>query len=94
MLRHPTLYKYSKLKMDEVDALQVLHGFTDDIIRKRRQELIEYNSASKNHPENEKRREKLAFLDILLQSVVNGELLTDLDIREEVNTFMFEVIRA
>lgn len=92
MLRHPTIFKYSKLKVEEMDALHVLNGFTDDIIRKRRRELIENNRANDKQPENGKSQKELAFLDILLQSIVDGEVLTDLDIRDEVNTFMFEVI--
>lgn len=99
LLRYPLFFNRSKLAKKHAMALRVLHEFTDDVIRKRRQELLEINVNDNGNTNNHKDgddeaigiRKKRAFLDLLLLSTIEGKPLTDLEIREEVDTFMFEV---
>lgn len=94
LLRYPFFYNFSKLQKDEAAALRVLHGFTDNVIRKRRQELsnekLGSDNSSNDDEDDDGVRKKRAFLDILLQSTIDGKLLNDLEIREECDTFLFE----
>jgi cytochrome P450 len=64
--------------------LKVLHGFTDRVIAERRAARQKSDSATTASAGGD--GERLAFLDLLLEN----ESLTDSDVREEVDTFMFE----
>jgi cytochrome P450 family 4 len=77
LLRNKIIYRLSSLKRREDKLLKILHDFTDGVILKRR---IGHGVGGK----------KMAFLDVLLQLTIDGKPLTNMDIREEVDTFMFE----
>ncbi|KAM0726400.1 Cytochrome P450 4C1 [Formica fusca] len=81
--------------------LKILHGFTEKIIAERKSYHENTNGRYLKNLESDKKAEmddvevfgikkkRLAMLDLLIAKSQEG-LLTDLDIREEVDTFMFE----
>lgn len=90
--RFNIFYRFSKMYHQELDALKILHGFTDSVIASRRKELItKIETNSDNNNDELGIKKKTAFLDLLLKSTIEGQPLSNEDIREEVDTFMFEV---
>ncbi|XP_050392897.1 cytochrome P450 4V2 [Patella vulgata] len=77
-------------------CLQILHGFTEKVIAEKKQELLNggpavhdnsMDSAEEDHYVGTKKK-RMAFLDMLLH--MSEPSLTSEEIREEVDTFMFE----
>lgn len=72
-----------------------MRDFTKDVIIERRNELQRSINESTYKPmisedENVGRKEQMALLDILLRSKINNKPLTNDEIHEEVDTFLFE----
>lgn len=72
-----------------------LQDFTLAVINARRKYWKELgnNEILKSSVDDFGVKKKTAFLDLLLQSKIDGVLLDDASIREEVDTFMFAVSR-
>jgi len=86
-------FKHSKPGREREAALKVLHDETNRVIRLRREQLIQERAESRPEAEQDDvgAKRRLAFLDMLLLTQMEGGAeLSDTDIREEVDTFMFE----
>ena len=71
--------------------LKILHNFTDKVIQNRKLEHEARNEDTDQDVDNDVgQKKRIAFLDLLIQESKGGTVLTDQDIREEVDTFMFE----
>nr|WCC58133.1 cytochrome P450 [Pharsalia antennata] len=86
-LVHHSLYPLTPNYFREKKALKVLHSHTDDVIDKR---IRSKSDKSVTDQEDVGGKRKVAFLDLLLESTVDGKPLTRAELREEVDTFMFE----
>ncbi|KAM7346614.1 cytochrome P450 4d2-like [Cochliomyia hominivorax] len=74
------------------ENVKILHTFSENIINKKRSEMMNKN-AKLNMDENEDNefglKKRMSFLDVLLQTTIDGKPLTNKEIREEVDTFTF-----
>ncbi|RZB39005.1 p450 domain containing protein, partial [Asbolus verrucosus] len=82
-------YFLTKNYYTQKKSLNILHRQTNSVIAKRRKELENKKKETNAHDMVVTERKK-AFLDLLLEATVDGKPLTQEEIREEVDTFMFE----
>lgn len=80
-----TIFKMTKLGKDHDHALKVINNFVDRVIAKRK---VEWNLKKLENGSNPTKK-RLALLDLLFQISEDGAYLSDIDMREEVHTFMF-----
>nr|QST15032.1 CYP4C33-like protein 3 [Diaphanosoma celebensis] len=86
------MFNLSPYGREQRRCLKILHAFTDEVIRERR--TASRRRSEQKSDENEAhslgRKRRMGFLDLLIDASQDGHLLSDADIREEVDTFMFE----
>lgn len=84
-ISNDTIFKLTKAGKEHDHSLRVIHNFVDKVIAQRKAEWKLKRDGNYNEPTNKKQ----ALLDLLLEMSHNGTVLSDEDIREEVNTFMY-----
>ncbi|KAI7815338.1 cytochrome p450 [Rhyzopertha dominica] len=92
-LHNDFMFRHSKLGKEFQKYLDVLHGFTNKVIGERKEALRIHKGNERRLSSDDLlmgRKNRLAFLDLLIEASKGGSVLTDTDIREEVDTFMFE----
>ncbi|XP_071454118.1 cytochrome P450 4C1-like [Hetaerina americana] len=92
-LRPDILFNLSALGRDHDKCIRITRSFADKVIRERKEEReLQKKMSAMNGDGDEdgpKVARRKALLDLLLEMSENGESLSDQDIREEVDTFMF-----
>uniref|UniRef100_A0A182W6H9 Cytochrome P450 n=1 Tax=Anopheles minimus TaxID=112268 RepID=A0A182W6H9_9DIPT len=78
------LYSYAR---DQGRVIKRLHDFTNSVIETRRKQLDQQQQTLQ---EDDYTKHRDTFLDQLLKVKIDGRPLSTADIREEVDTFMFE----
>ncbi|XP_045615139.2 cytochrome P450 4C1 isoform X1 [Procambarus clarkii] len=87
------LFKLLGYAKEHDACLKILHDFSNETVRSRRKEYQEVKMKKSATPDDDDaigKKKRLAFLDLLLEYSEKETALSDEDIREEVDTFMFE----
>lgn len=92
ILRNDSLYVFSGTYREEMRALKVVHGYTRSVIATRKKEFFNNEELRQETTDSFGRKKKKAFLDVLLDYSVKDPEFSEEDIRQEVDTFMFEVL--
>lgn len=94
MMRIDAYFRLTPQYREMNEALKIMHGFTESMIRERREELqrnVEWTDKPLVGYEALGTKRKHSILDILLQASIDERPLNNLDIREELDTFLFAV---
>lgn len=87
---NPYMFSLSPTGREQNKLVKILHGFSTSIIEEREANFVEPTSIPSDEDVYKSKR-RLAMLDLLLSAKKAGVPIDHEGIREEVDTFMFEV---
>jgi cytochrome P450 len=85
---HDFLYPFTRNYRIQKRALEHLHRQSSEVIKTRVKELEDVKNQGST---SKATKSKKAFLDLLLEARIDGRKLTQEEIRDEVDTFLFAV---
>ncbi|XP_037823515.1 cytochrome P450 4e2-like [Lucilia sericata] len=88
--RNDSIYRFFPDYKDFCKTLKTLQDFTYEVIEKRIERRKQEEVHKTETVEDEFSKRKMAFLDTLLSSTIDGRPLNTQEIYEEVSTFIFE----
>ncbi|XP_001952110.2 cytochrome P450 4C1 [Acyrthosiphon pisum] len=91
-LKPNLLFNLTSLSKRQKACIDVIHTFTRKVIKERKDNFKLFNNQTSDANKNEIHYEKKpnrALLDLLIEVSEDGKVLSDEDIQEEVDTFMF-----
>ncbi|XP_066244906.1 cytochrome P450 4d2-like [Euwallacea similis] len=70
-------------------SLKIAHNFTNSVIERKKKEMMKGEAKQEEKEDAFGKKSKKVFLDLLLNSTIDGQPLTQEELRQEVDTFMF-----
>uniref|UniRef100_A0A2M4AQH9 Putative cytochrome n=1 Tax=Anopheles triannulatus TaxID=58253 RepID=A0A2M4AQH9_9DIPT len=87
------VFRFQKASRRQDELVKVVHDFAQRVISKRKQQLEDERQRQLTNQKLEETdvygKRRMTLLDLLLNVTIDGQPLSDTDIREEVDTFMF-----